>query len=127
MNERQQNIARALSKHPPFKPCRGMTGVRDAPEKPDNLRPELVVWGRGSEADFIDFGCIPDLCDPATVGALEQLACSLTRKPCLSLCWLGDMWIVSYGDRYYTDDDDKTVVGDTRGEAWANLILSVKP
>ena len=126
MNERQQNIARALSKHPSFKPYRGMTGVRDAPGKPDNLRPELVVWGRGSEADFADFGCIPDLCDPATVGAIEALACELTGKPELSLERDNERWIVVDGNYLYTVGE-VLPNGPTRGEAWANLILSVKP
>jgi len=119
MNERQQNLSRALAKHPAFKPCRGMTGVRDAPGKSDNLRPELIVWGKGSEADFTAFGCLPDLCDPATVGALAGLIRSKSDD-ILTCQYDEEGWFIdAYGYR-------ETSSYPTEGEAWANLLLSVK-
>ena len=122
MNPAQQNTARALAKHPRFVPQRGMTGVRDAPGKADNLRPELVVWGKGSEDDFRMFGCIPDLSDPATVGAIEGLACELAGKPNLHLERDFDTWFVVDGGYIYAPNVPE---GPTRGEAWAKVILSL--
>ena len=126
MTPTQQDTARALSKHPRFVPQRGMTGVRDAPGKADNLRPELVVWG--SEDDFRAFGCIPDLADPATVGAIGALARELTGAPTLHLerAHHHDDWFVAHDRTYaYTDKKYNPFVGPTEGEAWANLILSL--
>jgi hypothetical protein len=126
MTPAQQDAARALAKHPCFVPKRGMTGVRNAPGKADNLRPELVVWGAGSEEDFLAFGCMPDLADPATVGALEALACELTGKPELSLERDGDQWfIIDNACLYRVGTGGTYPNGPTRGEAWGALILSL--
>ena len=115
MTPAQQDAARALAKHPRFVPQRGMTGVRDAPGKPDNLRPELVVWGKGSEDDFRAFGCIPDLADPATVGSIAGLARSLDSEAVLTCQHDGCGWFV---DAYAEPPGYPT-----EGEAWAALIL----
>lgn len=71
------------------------------------------------------FGCIPDLSDPATVGALEGLARELTASPELYLerCGPGEYWIVKGLHADYTDEDGDRVTGDTRAEAWACVIL----
>jgi hypothetical protein len=111
-----------------------MTGVRDAPGKSDNLRPELVVWGKGSEADFTAFGCLPDLCDPATVGALATLGRSAANDSQLMCFWEQGMWRIGKVKSgfvsfviYVTDAARDSVSGLSEGEAWANLLLSVKP
>jgi hypothetical protein len=90
-----------------------MTIMRDAPGYADNLRIEGIV-----QRDPVDG--IPDLCDPATVGALAGLV-RLQADDILTCQHDEYGWFIdAYGHR-------ETGGYPTEGEAWANLLLSVKP
>ena len=130
MTPAQQDAARALSKHPRFKWQRGMSMLRDAPGKADNLRLEHVCHGeafnKAQHYSALWSESIPDLADPATVGAIGALACELTGKPELSLERDKDRWFIIDNICLFRVDIGGTYPnGPTEGEAWAALILSL--
>ena len=130
MNERQQTLSRALAKHPAFKWQRGMSMLRDAHGKADNLRLEHVCHGKvfndAQRYSALWSESIPDLCDPATVGALAGLMRSIatsTQADVILTCQKDeDGWFIESIQAWHRWESYPT-----EGEAWANLLLSVKP
>lgn len=123
MTPTQQDTARALSKHPRFKWMRGMSMLRDAPGKADNLRLEVIVTHGREELDGI-----PDLADPATIGAIGALARSIyehTMLVCFPPRYETEDWGIEANGKVTNQLWRRLSTGPTQGEAWANLILSL--
>ena len=129
MTPAQQDTACALSKHPRFQWRRGMSMLRDAPGKQDNLKLEYVCQSAPNSDRMLQSelfsDSIPDLCDPATVGALEALACELTGCHFLALERAEVVWFVTDESYIYMSKNGEVAEGATRGEAWAALILGL--
>lgn len=128
MTPAQQDTARVLSKHPRFQWRRGMSMRRDAPGKQDNLKLEYVCQSAPSSDQMLQSelfsDSIPDLADPATVGALEALACDLAENSLLTLDRMDGRWVVVFEMAIYRCNG-VGAEGATRGEAWAALILGL--
>jgi hypothetical protein len=87
MNERQVQAARKLIRLKSWRWVPGMLGVRDCPpDKRDYLQPEVRIKNI-RDADYANiYKCIPDLSDPATIGALLQLVRVVAKDERVYLC-----------------------------------------
>ena len=121
MTPAQQDLSRKLSQHPRFEWRRGMSMLRYAPGKADNGKLDHIVVS----AEFVDSfweDAIPDLADPATVGALAGLARDMTTSYYCCLYIIGEGWCIADTENLCPRTPRK---GATEGEAWAALILSL--
>jgi hypothetical protein len=81
MGLKTQAIARSLSQHDGFVWMRGMSMCMDTPGRLGHLKVVHVCTGGFLDArPFANEGCIPDLCDPATVGALAYLVKMIMQR-----------------------------------------------
>ena len=88
MDEKLVSYSKKLIKSRSWKWIPGMLGVRDcSPEKVDYLKPEVRIRGVNEECNAHIFGSIPDLTDPATLGALLSLVRIAAKDDKVYICY----------------------------------------
>jgi hypothetical protein len=98
MDERLIQLSKKLVKLRCWKWMPGMQGVRDcSPDKADYLKPEVRIKAI-TDMSYADiFGSIPDLTDPATLGALLSLVRIVSKDDKAYLCYFNGYDSVEWG------------------------------
>ncbi len=98
MDERLVDFAKKAVKLKSWRWIPGMLGVRNcAPDKLDYLKPEIRIRNISDMCTAETFGCIPDLTDPATLGAILQLIRVAAKDETVYLCYFDGYDSVEWG------------------------------